>query len=613
MSGVLKPTVADTAIKKCLDEDRSFYVIAGAGSGKTTSLVSALSHLRETRGRLLRRDSKRVVCITYTKRAVAVIESRLGWDDLYLVSTLHSFLWGEIKRFSAEIRKAFERDVLPAHIAKKKADDNGGKSQKALEARARVKELEGHLANLGSISGFNYGDSSYTDFETGEIGHDDLIDVAASVIAASPLLRKIMGQKYPFIFVDEAQDTHENVVTALNSLCAASGLPLVGYFGDPKQQIYDKRAGNFAGPPDSERIPKEENFRSAPQDVELLNAFRGDLKQFPAGENANLVGSVKIKLIQSPSPSGPRGRYTEDQTEAVSKKLDEAIASWGWSGRSDVKNLYLVRQMIARRLKFASLHQLFTGEYSSAKSQEQYENGEHYLLKPIVNTLYPLTRAARAKDSRAILDVLRQGSPFFDPKGKNSKRPLGEMLKQADKLSNELFEVWKSGSVLDLYRYARQNELCVISTKLAEALDRERHAEPFDERINGLKKGEWLSDAFLVMSLQEIGAFCEYVSQHTEFSTQHGVKGEEYKSVLVVFDDIGSAWNSYSFAKMLTPTTAGQPSERQLRLSENLAYVCFSRAEVELRIVLFSSDAVSARGELLTRGLFSPEQIEVLS
>ena len=47
MTSKLKPTVADQKIAKCIDNEKSFSVIAGAGSGKTTSLVEALKRIRE--------------------------------------------------------------------------------------------------------------------------------------------------------------------------------------------------------------------------------------------------------------------------------------------------------------------------------------------------------------------------------------------------------------------------------------------------------------------------------------------------------------------------------------------------------------------------------------
>jgi DNA helicase-2/ATP-dependent DNA helicase PcrA len=89
-------------------------------------------------------------------------------------------------------------------------------------------------------------------------------------------------------------------------------------------------------------------------------------------------------------------------------------------------------------------------------------------------------------------------------------------------------------------------------------------------------------------------------------------KGEEYKDVLVVFDDVEAAWNQYSFRKTLTPQTAGEPSDGQREKSRKLAYVCFSRAEENLRILFFSQDAEAARAELIGANLLSAEQVNVL-
>jgi DNA helicase-2/ATP-dependent DNA helicase PcrA len=611
MSFSLKQTKADSQIHACLEENRSFYMIAGAGSGKTTSLITTLDQIRDTHGRRLRRDVQRIVCVTYTKRAVAVISSRLGWDDLFVVSTLHSFLWDEIRRYTHDIRRALQEGILPYHIDKKREEDNGGRSQKALAAREKVFELEHHLAGLKDVPAFSYNDSRFSDYTTGELGHDDVIDVAAHMISASEQLRRIIGQKFPYIFVDEAQDTQENVLAALNAICERPGLPMIGYFGDPMQQIYDKRAGDFKGPPNSLRIPKEENYRCSRAVIDLLNAFRKDIQQVPAGENANVLGSVMIHLVQTEKPELPRGRYSPEQIDRASKKLDDVLAQWGWTEKADVKHLYLVRQMIARRLKFSNLHKLFTGDYASSRAQDDYEKGEHLLLRPFIVCLYPLVRASRAKDHRAIVDVLRQNSPAFDPKGSNANRTLGEMVKRAESVVAELHRKWDVDSAGGVLRYCRDNELCQMPKKLLENLGRPPRTETYVEETHSEEKGDWLSDEFFGMKLEEVERFCEFIEEKTEFSTQHGVKGEQYDSVLVVFDDVGSAWNNYNFSKTITPATAGEPTERQRRLSTNLAYVCFSRAEKDLRIVMFSEYATAARQELLSRKLFTEEQIEV--
>lgn len=115
------------------------------------------------------------------------------------------------------------------------------------------------------------------------------------------------------------------------------------------------------------------------------------------------------------------------------------------------------------------------------------------------------------------------------------------------------------------------------------------------------------------MDARELESFVEFTNENTALSTQHGVKGEEYKNVLVVFDDVDAAWNNYSFTKTLTPNTSGAPTEGQYEKSTKLAYVCFSRAEENLRILLFTPDPASAAKELVANNLFKTSQIEIIN
>lgn len=610
-STMLRDTNADIEIRGCLDSEQSFSVIAGAGSGKTTSLVTALRHLRKEKGKEFRRDDRKIACITYTNRAVDVISDRLDWDCLFLVSTLHTFLWGEVKRFTPNIREALREHVIPKHIEKKQRDDNGGQSKKAIAAREKIALLQADLENLNNVEKFDYNDTNFSNYKEGQLNHDDIIDVAAYLIQENEILRRIMGQKYPYILVDEAQDTFSNVVEALNKLCGNKGLPVVGYFGDPMQQIYEKRAGDFAGPENSALITKEENFRCSCKVINLLNAFRTDVEQVPAGKNAGVEGSVFILLVAAEEPAGERRRYSEDQIVRVSDCFEEALLKWDWDGRDDVKHLFLVHQMIARRGGFPELQKLFTGKFASTKAQEDYQNGNHFLIKPFVNSICLLVKAHREGDLRKVVDILRNTSPAFDPKGVNDRRTLGEMKQLALENINGLSELWGTGSIGDILMYCRTNNLCKISDRLSEHLDRAPRAEEYNKEQHSDDKGDWLSDAFLSMTATEIEAFVDFFSENTPFSTQHGVKGEEYKDVLVVFDDTEAAWNNYSFTKTLTPNTSGNPTEGQYERSRKLAYVCFSRAEENLRILLFTPDPEAAKNELIENNLFEESQIDI--
>ncbi|MGU3400466.1 UvrD-helicase domain-containing protein [Brucellaceae bacterium D45D] len=613
MTATLKPTEADTKIAECIAKNVSFSVIAGAGSGKTTSLVEALKGIQKSRGNGLRKNGQRVVCITYTNRAVGVISSRLGFDELFYVSTLHGFLWAEIARFQGAIREALRDAIIPQHMEKVRQKDNGGTSQAAQKARKDLERLSVELVALNDQKpSVYYEETVISDYSKCVLNHDDVIDVAAYLITNKPLLRKGLGFKYPYTFVDEAQDTFSQVVEALNAVCAGEGLPLVGYFGDPMQQIYDKRAGHFAGPEGSKRIPKEENFRSSTSVIDLLNNFRTDLKQVPGGKNADIEGSVLITVAQAPEPANGN-RYSAEQLDEVAAKFEKAVKKWGWTDNATVKNLFLARQMIARRIGFVTIHRLFTGAYSSSRSQSDYEDGTHYLLKPFVDGIFPLVDASRNNDPKKLIETLRRISPAFDDTGANKSKTLKQMLEEASKHAAALAEKWEGNAVKDILEYCSANALYPISNRLAGQLARAAR-EPYDSgnEDHQREKGDWLADEFFKLKADELEKYIDFLDENSPFSTQHGSKGEEYENVLVMIDDIEAAWNTYSFSKVLTPGVAGDPTDRQQELTQKLAYVCFSRAEVNLRILMFSRDAEAARKELIERGLFQDGQVSIL-
>jgi Fic family protein len=69
--------------------------------------------------------------------------------------------------------------------------------------------------------------------------------------------------------------------------------------------------------------------------------------------------------------------------------------------------------------------------------------------------------------------------------------------------------------------------------------------------------------------------------------------------------------NDYSFTKLLTPQTAGEPTSGQHERGKKLAYVSFSRARENLRIILFTPSPDAARKELLRQQLLEPDQIVI--
>lgn len=605
-------TVADVEVRGCLDNHQNFALIAGAGSGKTSSLVDALERIREREGQQLRQNGQRVACITFTKRAVEVINARLGFDDLYWVSTLHSFLWGQIGRFQFDIRESLRQSRLPALIAKERAKDNGGNSRTALDARAKAERFEQDILALDSVEHFKYSDTKYGDYPNGQLGHDDIIEIATYLFAENATFRRITGLRFPYIFVDEAQDTFEGIVAGLNLVCSVEGLPIVGYFGDPWQQIYDGSAGAFAPPENGKVVSKTENFRCSESIIRLLNAFRDDVKQYAAGKkNKGREGSVVFRLVKAEVPEMPRNRYSEEQIARALAKMDTALTDWGWNSDDDFMKLFLVRQMIARRMGFSDLNRLFNGPYASSRAEDAFEAGEHFLLVPLTTTIYPLIAAHKAGDSRRIIELLRRDSPAFAVDGLNASNTLKTMIDTSLALIEGLDKLWKTGRVKEVLQFSVDKQIIRASEKLLEHLERAPRTEQYDEMIHNLDKGDWLADAFFMMDTTEITPYASFITNNTAYSTQHGVKGEEYPKVLVVYDDVEANWNNYSFGKILTPETAGEPTDGQRARGRKLAYVSFSRALEDLRVLFFTSNPEAARQELIAKKLLEPEQIEI--
>jgi DNA helicase-2/ATP-dependent DNA helicase PcrA len=603
---------ADARVRKCLDERCNFAMIAGAGSGKTSSLVDALGRIRDQEGVGLRKHGQRIACITFTNRAVEVIKARLGFDDLYLVSTLHGFLWGQISRFHDDIREALRESRIPALIEKAKEVDNGGKSKQAQKARAKIERLTAEHAALASVTSFKYDDTSFSDYGKGHIGHDDIIEIATYLFAKNATFRRITGLRFPYIFVDEAQDTFEGIVAGLNLVCAGKGLPMIGYFGDPWQQIYDRSAGDFAPPAGGAVIAKTENFRCSNSVIRLLNAYRSDVEQYAAGDNKTCEGSVEFRLVKAEEPTEPRKRYSEEQIDRALARMDEAVADWGWTGREDVVKLFVARQMIARRMGFADLNRLFTGDYASSRAQEAFEAGEHFLLKPFLSTIYPLITAQEKGDGRKIINLLRRDSPAFAVDGLNAGKSLKLMIETSNSLVGQLHALWGTETIGTILRFCVDKQIIQPSERLCEHLDRAPRVEAFDEDLHGVDKGDWLADSLFQMTTGAVARYAEYIANNTAYSTQHGVKGEEYEKVMVVYDDVEAAWSQYSFSKTLTPLTAGEPTERQRFRTQKLAYVSFSRAREDLRVLMFTTDPLRARSELINRKLLKPDQISVV-
>ena len=130
----------DVEIQECLSSEppKSFFMFAGAGSGKTRSLINTLEYLDKEKGQYLAERGKQIAVITYTNAACDEIGRRLQYKPIFMVSTIHSFLWEMIKNFQQDI-KIWVESSISAEIdelqSKQKTGRGGAESSCACTTR----------------------------------------------------------------------------------------------------------------------------------------------------------------------------------------------------------------------------------------------------------------------------------------------------------------------------------------------------------------------------------------------------------------------------------------------------------------------------------------------
>lgn len=592
-------TDADRQIREILDRDQliGFTVVAGAGSGKTTSLVKALAHVTRTRGPSLLARTQRVVCITYTEIAAREIHEEIGNDPLASVSTIHSFLWALAKPFQKDIGVwvAARIDEEIAGVLQKQANYKPRTRQTTKDNDAvHLEKLRHQQAAVKDVNRWTYGIGA--DYARGIVGHADVIKMVPEMIVKRRLLAQLVGRQFPFIFVDESQDTFSEVVEALKHVWSlAGGKVCLGFFGDPMQQIYQQGVVSVSLEPGWVNVDKPQNFRSSRRVLACVNAIRseGDSLQQVSGLSEQTDGEAFCFVL-------PSDDQRSDRLELVRSWLDEHSTSGNWTRAAHEggsKILMIVHRMAAKRLGFENLYAAFNDHKASSLGQA-FNEGNAWPLTPFRDVILPLCLAKDAS-SPAVLAVLRENSPLV-PVGQAS-RQLKAVLASSKAAVGELRQLALdpgAAKLGDLLRSASSTALIELDPRMAAYLhpEGEHGGVVLDERDVDV-----LNDMSECV-LSELEGYYTYVKQESPYSTQHGTKGSEFERVIVVLDDNEGRHPLYSYDKLLglkelSATDVDNQSrgaDSAIERTRRLFYVCVSRARESVAVVLFSDDIARA-------------------
>ena len=614
----LEPEVA--RIFEHIEAEKNFLLSGGAGSGKTYSLVQVIKKI------IADNPTAKVACMTYTNAAVKEIEERVGHENLS-VSTIHDFLWDNIKSFKKELKKGLISLLNDDTSQIKKPSD-----------------IEGVIDNsfFDDIKdGIQY--KEYIKIKEGIISHDEVLELANYMFKHHKLLCDILKDKFKFIFIDEYQDTSPLVIAIfLEHLKQSPKKNIIGFFGDAMQSIYDDGIGDLKQYIDSNdvvEVLKKQNRRNPQLVIDLANKLRTDrIQQEPSSDEKapNMInGNVSIGCIKF--------LYSFGKDITIIKQSTH-FSEWNFQNTKQTKELNLTHNLIAPKAGFPSLMEIYDKDPIIklkndivARIKKNAEEGVNYeiaddltfdevvnhfqltkgrgkekklkkellledpITKPLYEQLKDISFAAVRKiyiSKEALIDDKKQDKDVENKKG--SKR---------DRLIKHLFKIQMN---IHLYNEKLYNEFLRKTEFVVDSITKKKEIKEIIETINGMsdytiedvidfanEKGickkddayyqfvednQYLFSRVKAVRFQEFKNLFYYLEGYTPFSTQHKTKGTEFENVLVILDNGG--WHTnYNFKSLFG---SGGINQNVLAKTQKIFYVCCTRAKKNL-VVYFDS------------------------
>lgn len=551
---------AQERLEAALADGQNFRLEAGAGAGKTYSLVAALKKIIAEQGPALIHAGQQVACITYTEVARNEIAQEIEEHPAILVNTIHGFGWAFISRFQKQLRELVA------------AQEN---RQEAIEAAGGVRDqtVEYSLGFFG------------IDEERITLHHDDVPRFLAELLSNTKFQR-LFKNLYPVLFIDEYQDTDPLIMTALSANFFATGEgPITGLFGDHWQTIYRKEY-DLADFPNVEGIDKGANFRSAPVIVNVLNELRPELTQEVDDESAE----GEARLFHCNDYSGDRVDSRNGKQELPPEahadfiaRLRTQLGDDGWDfSPAKTKILLLTHNAIAAERGYPNLAAIF-------EHKEAFSKKEDATIAFLADVVEPVCQAYMAGNTGEMFRLLGAAPTIRKPADK------AEWRAQMDQLV-KLREEGTIGDVLDLLKETKRPRIADRVAKREEELG-DLEPEPVEGESKSLRRHLQLRD----VAYKELVALVDFINGFTPLATQHSVKGAEFENVLVI---LSAGWNHYNWPRFFDYLHAGAvPAKDQAGFlrARNLFYVAVSRPKKRLAVLAtqkLSDNALAAASKL---------------
>ena len=579
-------------------------VVAGAGTGKTRTLVYRVAFLVETGT-----PPERITLLTFTRRAAREMLGRAaalldGRCERVEGGTFHAFCAGILRRHAPRLGfpshftildssdSADVIDVLRTarglHQASRRFPRKGTLQSLFSAARNRAlpiaqvvadraPQFAQHAAELDSL----FADYARYKRARGLMDYDDLLLLTLGLFHDHPDVEKQVAAAMQHVLVDEYQDTNPAQALLVERFASVHGNVMA--VGDDAQSIYGFRGadvGNILAFPD--RFPGarvlriEENYRSTQPILDLANhLLRGAARHYDKDLFTRRPGGDRPAVVAA----------ADDRTEA--RFVAQAILQFREEGtplsrmavlfRSAFNSFDLEIELGRRGIPFVKFGGLKLAEAAHVKDVIAHlKVAENPLDAPAWNRILQLLPGVGPRTAQHLIEWIAEasGEPFTLPEGPRFAR-FAPALRS---LFNVLRDVRQDGKPLGAQ----------VEALLAyyEPVCREKYFEDFPkrlqdlERLAGIAEGYPAREAFLQslaldpIELTALGAEAEADDEAPlVLSTIHSAKGLEFDTVFVIQALEGVLPSGYALGR-------GDELDEELRL----LYVAVTRAENNLFI-----------------------------
>ncbi|MCL6328133.1 ATP-dependent helicase [Pectobacterium carotovorum subsp. carotovorum] len=622
---------ADTQIRACLNPSapRSFFLYASAGSGKTRSLKNALDAFRAEHGALFRRLGKKIAVITYTNAAADEIAERVGEDSLFPISTIHSFCWRHIETYHRDIQE-WLLNTLPTNLAELREKQAKGRAGKASMDRERaIASIMRRLEWLSVPRRFTYNPNG-DNYGQDSLSHTEVLKITASFIETKPSMQAVLVNKYPFLLIDESQDTNKGLLEAFFTLATTNkGKFGLGLFGDTMQRIF------LDGHPELERLVPEDwarpvkrlNHRSPQRVIALGNVLRAPIdSQSQVARDDSEVGFVRLFVAPNDILDKPGFELH------VRERMATLCCDSDWRNGPAIKSLTLEHHMAASRCGFLDMFQALDRD---SRLSTGLRTGELAGIRLFTERVAPLIAAARADDRFAVMAHLRATSPLLkrsvianSPTPEDPLQPIRSAVDALLALNTEQ----SSTTFLSVLKCIAEHQLFEIPSALRpfvlgnltveenEQINDDDEPDSEEESVGQSPSSLEAWREFLETPYNQTIPFSEYVSDRGPFGTHQGVKGLEFERVLVILDDSDARGFSFSYDKLFEAKPLSDTDRKHLSdatdsgiiRTRRLLYVTCTRAKKSLALVAYTENPDALIAAAVRNHWFTVDEIERL-